>query len=188
MTTFSATFDANTLNTQLKELSRLNQFGAFSRALSRAGQSMRKQAIQESQAVLNLKAGPIRDVVNVKRVSRKDFVADLVITAKGVGLHEYKGTRETKRGLSVQVKKGGSRRRVRSAFLATMRSGKELAVRRRFAGAEQVRRLPLDVLFSTSVRQAFEDRPMQRRVLDAGLVRFRSELTREVRRRLGTLG
>lgn len=185
MTAFSATFDANALNDQLKQLARMDQFGAFSRALSRAGQSMRKQALVEVQSVLNLKAGPIRDVVNTRRVDRRDLAAELHITSRAVPIMEFRGTRATRRGLSVQVKKGGSRRVIRSGFRATMRSGKELALRRRFVtGGSQVRRLPLDTLFSTSVRQVLEDRSMQRRILDAGLARFRPELAREVQRRL----
>lgn len=189
MTTFSAQFDANALNVQLKDLSKINQWGAFRRALSRAGQSMRKQAITETRSVLNLKTGPVRDVVNLKRVERRELSADLVVTSKGLRLGEFTGTRKTRRGLSVQPKKGGGRKIIRSGFLIRGRSsGKVLAVRRRFKAGEggaQVGRLPLDDLYSTSVRQALEDRGMQRRILDAGLRRFGPELAREVTRRLG---
>lgn len=186
---FTATFDANALNNQLRSLSRMDQFGSFSRALSRAGQSMRKQAIVEVGSVLNLRAGPVRDVVNLRRVERRDLSANLVVTAKGLRLGEFKGVRQTRRGLSVQPKKRGARKILRSGFLIRGRSsGKILAVRRRFRSGEsgpQFGRLPLDDLYSTSVREALEDERMQRRILDAGLRRFGPELQREITRRLG---
>lgn len=187
MTAFGATFDANGFNGQLASLSRMNQFGAFSRALSRAGQSMNKQAITEVQTNLNLAAKEIREVITLKRVYRGDFTADVRITWKPLGLAAFKGTRATRRrGLSVKIKKTGSRKYVSSGFLATADNGKLLALRRRFVGGRQVGRKPLDTLYSTNVRQSFDDAPMQRRVLDAGLKRFREELTYEINRRLNS--
>lgn len=192
---FTATFDANGFEKQLAKLSRLDQFGAFGRSLNRAGASMRKQAIEEAQAVLNLKAEPIRDVITFNRVYRGDFAADVRIAWKAVPLHKFKGTRKTvKRGLSVQIKKTGSRKFIRSGFMATMPNTKldddsaiVLAVRRRFkSGGKQWGRTPLDVLYSTNVRQTFNDDAMQRRVLDAGFRRFNREMIYEINRRLNT--
>ena len=71
--TFTAEFDTRALDRQLRRLSRSQQFGANSRALKRAQQSMRKAATKEVQEELNLKSGPIRDVVQarVREVGRR---------------------------------------------------------------------------------------------------------------------
>ena len=200
MTTFSASFDTRAFDAQIKRLSEIDQYGSFGRALSRAGQSMRKQAIFEAQSVLNLKAGPIRDVVDTRRVNRGDLKADLVITGRNQPVYEFKGVRQlgipgrrtaglrTRGGVSVQIKRTGARKVIRTAFIATMPSGKVGVFRRRInpsTGRSRTASLPIDLLFSTSVREALEDRSMQGRILKAGLDRFRPELAREITRRLG---
>jgi hypothetical protein len=191
MTTFSASFDANALGRQLHELSQVDQWGAFGRAITRAGQSMRKQAIQEAQSVLNLPAGPIRDVIEVKRHVRRSMSADLLIRSLPQPIIGFKGTREVKRygrpaGVSVKVKKSGPRKVIRSAFMATMSSGKILAVeRKKLGGGKRVPRLPIKIVYSTNARQALDERPSQTRILEAGLKRFAPELNREIKRRLG---
>lgn len=201
MTTFSATFDANALNRQIQDLSKMNQWAAFARALARAGQSMNKQAIFEVQSVLNLKAGPIREVVRIDRQDRRALVAQLRITGRASEIIDFKGVRQVGQvgarrslgkgrvgGVGFQAKKTGSRRVIRSAFIATMPSGKYGVFRRRIntaTGKPRTASLPIDLLYSTSPRQVLEDQAMQRRILDAGVARFGPELTREVTRRLG---
>lgn len=190
--TTRAVFDTGKLDKDLQTLvrmtSRSDQFGALSRALSRAGQSMRKQATKEAQAVLNLKSGPIRDVVKTQRVRRSNLAADLRVIARAQPVIGFKGTRQTRKGLSVQIKKGGARRVIGGAFKATLRSGKASGFqRRRLPGGKRAGRLPIDIVYSSSVRQVLNDPPRQARILGEGRDRFRSEFRREILRRLGAV-
>lgn len=186
--TIRATFETAAFERQLRRLSRGQQFAAANRGLKRGGQTMRKVATSKVQSVLNLKTKPIRDLVTLRRVNRRSLVADLVIDPKSQPIIGFKGVRQTNKGVSVQIRKGGARRVIRSAFKATMPSGHTGVFRRRkdSATGRLVGRLKIDELRSTSVRQVMEDRKIQRRVLDAGRDRFTKEFRREVRRRLAT--
>lgn len=68
-----------------------------------------------------------------------------------VPLSEYP-IRQVKAGVQIQVNRSGARALVRSAFLATMRSGHRGVFRRRGD-----KRLPIDELFTTRVSDVFGD-------------------------------
>lgn len=185
MTVFSATFDVSGFDAALRLLDRRSQFQILGRALKRAQQSMVKAAIQEVASELNVKSGTIRQAVNVARFDNRSLAADLRIRSIGAPIIGFAGTRPHSQGVSVQIKKSGPRKVIRSAFIRTLRSGKRSVFLRRLNSAGgRVRRLPIDILYSTSVRQSLGDREKQRRILAAGVTRFESEFARELSRRL----
>lgn len=185
MTTFSATFDTKAFDAALRGISRVAQFQVLGRALRRSQQTMTKVAIQEVASELNVRSGTIRRAIDVRRVERYSLSAELRIRSIGAPLIGFAGTRQTRRGVSVQIKKNGTRKVIRSAFIATLRSGKRSVFQRRLnAAGGQVRRLPIDILFSTSVRQSLEDRLKQTRILSAGRETFVKEFSRELSRRI----
>lgn len=187
MSFFQATFDTKALDKQLQKLSRQDQFAALARSLRRSLTSMRKAAVGEVQKDLNLKAGPIRDAVQVRRVQRRELTAEVRIISRGEELIKFNRTRQVRAGVSVQVKKSGGRKILKGAFIRTLRSGKKSVFQRRFDTATSRRspRLPIDIVFTTSVRQSLEDRAKQQRILSAGRDRFVKEFRREITRRLG---
>ncbi len=184
---FTATFDTRALDRQLQMLSRRDQFDALGRSLRRAQQTMRKVAVAEVQKDLNIKAKQVRDAVEVRRVRSRDTSATVRIVSKGEEIIGFNRTRQVRRGVSVQVKKTGGRKVIAGAFIATLRSGKKSVFRRRFNTATRKRapRLPIDIVYTTSVRQSLTDKGKQERILAAGRDRFIKEFRREIKRRLG---
>lgn len=188
--TIRAVLDAGKLEKDIQTLIRMSSkqdtYGAMGRSLRRATQSMTKQATAEAQAVLNLKTGAVRDVVRVKRIRQRELGAEVEIKAISQPVIGFKGTRQGRKGVSVQINKGGARRVIAGSFIATLRSGHVDAFkRRRLPGGLIAGRLPIDVIRSRSVRQVLEDEPRQARILGAGKVRFQTEFQRELIRRLG---
>lgn len=84
------------------------------------------------------------------------------VHGKEVPLGKYPA-RQTKRGVSVQVNKGGKRTLIRGAFIAQMRSGHVGVFMR-----EGRRRLPIQHALSTRTSDVFQDRGMADAVLGRG--------------------
>ena len=192
---FTATIDARALDRQLSRLSQRDQFAVARYALQRATTSMRKEAGAITQRELTLKKGSINKSIAAIRFTRRSaaVVGGVRIVARRTLLSEFRGTRATKRrGVSVQVKRRGGRRYIRTAFKARVRIGSQAQpagfqsiFRRKRSGAGQVARFPIETLFSTSVRQTLDDPRSMRQILEAGRDRFVPEYRRELRRRLG---
>lgn len=94
---------------------------AVVRALNRTAQQARTAASQEVRtAGYNIKASAIKSSFSIAKASKGRLVVVLKATGRPIGLINY-GARQTKSGVSVQVKAG--RTILRHAFIATMPSG-----------------------------------------------------------------
>lgn len=96
---------------------------AMVRALNRAGDQSVTAASREIRRVYNVKASTARSQIKVRdRARRGKLWFTIRIFSKRIPLMDF-SPRQTKAGVTVQVKKGGGRRLIRHAFIAKMPSG-----------------------------------------------------------------
>jgi hypothetical protein len=133
--------------------------GALVRALRLAG----------NQALRGMQKGSVEHVIQRKRMkpdevtkglplvfpSRKEALRDLVwrekVSGSPVPLAKFPHI-QTARGVSVRVNVGGATKRIKSAFVATMRNGHQGVFRRK--GKE---RLPIQELWTTRLSDVMKD-------------------------------
>ena len=100
------------------------------RALNRAAESLRTEAGREVRKVYNVKLRAVREATRLRRANAKSLFASVIVEGARIPLVEFapravnpwnvKGRRHRPGGgVSVQIKVGGGRKLVRSAFLAS---------------------------------------------------------------------
>lgn len=94
----------------------------ISRALNKTLTGIKTDASTEIRAILNAKKADVDATFKVTSASVADMSCKFVSTGRALPLMTF-GARQTKKGVSVQVKKTVARSVVAGSFLATMKSG-----------------------------------------------------------------
>ena len=150
------------------------------RALNRAATTVRAEAGRRIRERYNLRVSVIKDDLRLVRARRGSLESQVIARGAPIPLIEF-GARQSRRaGLTVQVRRDRGRKRVRNAFIATMKSGHRGAYARR--GRE---RLPIDELYSIGVPSMFSQREILRALRGVATQRFATELARELKFRSG---
>lgn len=95
----------------------------LTRAFNKTTTGTRTDITDEVAKVLNITKKVIRERVVIKKATWANLTAYVERTGDPVPLSLFSGTRQTMKGVSVQVKRAGSRGILRHAFIATMNSG-----------------------------------------------------------------
>ena len=134
--------DLSRVQAKLRTLSGAVQRRVLARSLSRVATDTRAEAVRRARGELTrLRAKAVRDQIELRRAIAASPASELIIRkAPGILLGEF-GARQTRRGVTVTVKRG--RRLLRHAFVAPGRfSGKRLVfARERGAGRYPIRAL-----------------------------------------------
>jgi len=134
---------------------------SLARALKKAGgdalRTMRTEATRYVRGRKQIKAREIRKALSlrfptVSEISGLEWT--MYVKSIPIPMVEYPH-RQVRKGVSVGINRGSSRKLVKSAFVATMKSGHQGIFLRRGKA-----RLPIDELFSSKVRDAFNDNEM----------------------------
>lgn len=136
-------------------------------AINKTAQQAKTQAARAIRdAGYGLKVSDIKKAIEMKRAGPDRMIAVVKATGRPIGLIKY-GARETKTGVSVQVK--GTRKVVRGAFIATMPNGHTGVYERIGKGHAKVIKngkaswhgLPIKELFGPSIPSAFINQLVQ---------------------------
>ena len=100
------------------------------RALNKTATTVRQRSGVEIRTVLNLKAKAVKDQLSIKKARGNDAVAEIRSRHKSVPLIQYNGVRQTKKGVSVRMRKDKPRKLFKGAFISTMPSGHKGVFRR----------------------------------------------------------
>lgn len=197
--TVNVTVDSKRLIESLKALGGKEALYATSRAVRRAAVSVQQEARKIAKAELNLNATPINQAIGTpgRASGSGDKVhSDVRISAKAIRLADYKGERQTNRGVTVQVHKGGPRKLLKGTFIATVGVGRHKGVFRRVGGRRGSLRgsikahktyrpeLPIVELAAKAVVQSFSKRERTDRLLEIARVRFNETMRQEYNHRL----
>lgn len=120
---------SNKLIKEVKQHERLLQKAGV-RALNKTATSVRKNSGVEVRKVLNLKAATVKQQLGIKKANAANPVASITSTYKAVPVISFNGVRQTKKGVSVKLRKDKPRLLFKGAFIGTMPNGRKGVFRR----------------------------------------------------------
>ena len=129
---------------------------ALGRAVNKAGRAGRTDLSKQIRGEIALPASVIRSSIKLVRAARGQTEARLVITRKPIPLKEYKA-RETKKGVTVKVRRKEPREVHKRAFIAESVGGH--VFERKKVGDKRVGRLPIDKRFGPTVLGVLQGKP-----------------------------
>lgn len=152
---------------------------ATKNSLNKTAVSVRAQISIKAREEITLKASDIKDAVQIERAkgsNPEQMRATVTIEDQPIPLEQYGGrprTVKTNRGprigVTVKVKKSGTRAVVGRGFIAAMRYSKGIFVRRA-DGSREVKRA-----YGPSIRQLFQAEDFARSIMEYAAKRFESE-------------
>ena len=108
------------------------------RALNKTLTGVKSQAAKEVAADLNVTQARIKkNFVKSHSASWKNPTAGFVAQGKPLGLVDFIGTRQVKKGMSVKIKKSGTRHIIKHAFKSILWAGKEDVGQRIYEGVRK---------------------------------------------------
>lgn len=163
---------------------------AMARALNRTATTVRTALQRWTKKNLNLRAGDInKRIIQRRAVVRQLGGAEAVIeiTARPMPMIKFVGTRQVKRGVSVKIKRTGSRKLLEGAFITTMGNG-FTGVFRREGDKVRTRRGRVEQrikhVLSTDVAQYIDDDVILHRAGELAREAFDRNIDHEIRFRL----
>ncbi len=123
---------------------------ALNRTVRRMGTRFRKTAVKEVRTTYNVKAKKLKQYISAKTHYGKDGVKWIFyVRGRPLSLIHF-GARQTRKGVSVKVRKDRGRRVIKGAFVAPDKGGHFRVFKRK--GKE---RLPIESKYTLSVPQMF---------------------------------
>jgi hypothetical protein len=101
----------------------------ISRAINKTITPARTEVSQGIRQEINIKAGDVKDKIELKKASTKRWEASISLSHKLIPIMDF-GAKMTKKGVSFKVYKSGGRKLMLHAFIAKMKSGHEGVFRR----------------------------------------------------------
>lgn len=116
---------------------------ALSRALNKTTTGVRTDMVSLIRKDYNYKAAAIRSRIKINRATYAQLSASVISSGRDVHLTDVTGTRQTAKGVSVNVKKSTGRKLIPRAFIRGVKSGKQIVFRRAEIGGKMVGRKPI---------------------------------------------
>jgi hypothetical protein len=157
---------------------------AIAWAINRTLRPMRTAMSKELRKVYNLPARLVRDHLRIHKAAANRSLLKGSVEASGwpIPLMDFVGTRQTKRGVSVKVLKAKGRRRLRHAFITTLKSGHTGVFQRQYdpLKGRVVGRLPIEELLGPAVPASLENQQVWREIERQAQERLEHELDSRV--------
>lgn len=181
MAAITATLDTRPLSAALARIGKATGTRLLYRSLNEGADGMRSEATRAVREDLNATARAVRKSMHVKKARGRGAApaVDLTVEMKPLPLGAFQA-RQTAKGATFKVKKGGGRKVIPRTFVATMKSGHKGVYRRVRVGKKRVGRLPIEELKTASVGSSLSAQEIRRRVLRAGRERFERELKNQI--------
>ena len=191
--TVTGTLDVKPLTDKMRELGKATSRTAMRRSLTKGRNTLQTTARKETQKSLNLTASGFKKATRT-RTTLSDLSAQVDIQGRPIPLISFKGTRQTKSGVSIQPKPGGKRSILKHAFIAKVPLrgvvgdvGVHRGVFERALNYKKPRTrenqwhgLSIREIKGTHVVGALNKQRTRRRILVAGQAAFQKELVRQV--------
>lgn len=172
----------------LRFLKRLGTVGqqAIVRATNRTGSTAKKLSDQEIRAQVNLKQADVLSKLYFRQATKERVEYVIWAERRGRLLSRYPHS-VLKKGVRVNVKKGGPKRLIKGAFKTRVKAGKKWVdviaePGKRDAGGRRLRykkgSLKIEVLYSASVSQVFNE--TRDKITDRVSRRFEEQIDKEL--------
>ena len=121
---FSLSLPASLLSKEIDEVAKKTKRAGV-RALNKTATQGRNIAQRETRKVINVKAARIKQVYRIIRARNNQSVpiARIEVRYKRFPLIFFNGVRQTKKGVTVKMRKDRGRKLFKSAFITTVKSG-----------------------------------------------------------------
>ena len=194
----SVTFSIKIDKTDLKDVQKMlgNIKGApervYVRALNKTLIGVKTDASAEIRAVITAKKAAVDRTFKIQKALTGNMLAIISSTGKPVALIDY-SSRQTKKGVSVQVRKDRGRKIVPSAFIATVGAGHEGIFWRKWHGGTKKPvnpkmaygklpkkyRLPMEERYGPRVPDIMSNEPVIKNILSKADERLHKNLVHE---------
>lgn len=155
----------------------------IARTLNRIGDSTKTEATREISREFNIKASTVRERIVVRRAFAGTRLAvEIAVPSKSgkraINVIHF-GARQSKRGVTVKVKRGGSRKPLKAAFIGN--AGRTVFSRINPKTGVKSGRLPIFPVQSIDVPQMFNARRITAKLLANVRTKFPVEFERQLR-------
>jgi len=123
---------------------------AIRRSVNKTASKAKTEASQEIRKVVTLKAATVNAAIRLTKASFKSLSAKMTISGKPIPLIAF-GARQTKKGVSVRVRKANPIEKHKTSFIATMKSGHRGVYKRKGKA-----RLPITEKIGPSIPAVFQ--------------------------------
>lgn len=153
-----------------------------SSAINKTAAMARTQVVRRIASEVGVKQKRIKQRVTLQKATFTCWRARIGIGARRLPLMAF-GARQKKKGVSYKIEKSGPRKTLKSAFIATMKTGHEGVFMR---GGP--RRLPIFERFGPSIGQVFENAPaVAKEVTRSAYVNLQRHIDSQIARALSKL-
>ncbi len=172
----------------------------LSRSLNKTLSGVKTDASAEIRKELNAKKSAVDETFSLNKATIKKLSASIVSTGKPLALIDFTATRQTTKGVSVLVKKSGSRKIIPGAFITTLKEGHKGVFWRNWHGAKKPKnskirygalpekyRLPMSERFGPRVPDILGNDSVMGTVLKKASDRLHTNIESELKYELGKL-
>jgi hypothetical protein len=167
--------DAQKLLSGIKDGSRKVIVRALNKTVGTSSGGVQSDAVKAVAGEFNLTQKDIKRDFKVKKATYTDLSAYVRSQGKPIPLGRFIRTRQTLKGVSVQVKKGRSRTIIRHAFIPKLKSG-HIGVFWRTGKS----RLPIEQKFSSRIPDIFSNADVMEPILKKAQERLDKNFSHEV--------
>jgi len=159
----------------------------FARSLNKTLTGVKTDASTEVRKELNATKKVVDETFKIEKAFSGKMSASIHSTGRPLPLIGFVGTKKTKLGVSVLIKKGRTRTVIPKTFIATMKSGHKGVFWRQKVGGKMVKRLPISELFTSRVPDILENEPVMEEVLKKADNRLHANIEHELNYELSKL-
>ena len=172
---------------------------ALAAAINKTERFARIAASKEIRKEYNIKAADVKKTISFKRASKNRLRAEFASKGTRISLAKF-GARQTKKGVTVKVKKTGGRKLIKAAFLSTMPSGhkgvfhrmkdwkkKEISGKKSRTGSKVYHGLRIVERTTVSVSQMLKSAKVRSVIRRTIRDRFPEQLANQIKFRVGRL-
>jgi len=188
MTALSLKIDQGDISKVKFMLGALSKAGdrVIQQAVNKTLTGVRTDATNEVAKVITPTKTAIRKTMTVYKMTAGDGNAFVKCVGGPLNLIEFKA-RQTKKGVTVQVKESGGRKLIKHAFIQTMKNGKRLVLWRVTKGGKRVARYPIEAMSSLAIPDVMKHGPTMAEILRLGGIRLKKNLNARLNYELSKL-
>lgn len=154
---------------------------AFARALNKSAAGTKTDMVNLTREDYNYKAAHVRSRISVNKATFSRLSASTRSVGPATHLTDLIGTKQTKAGLSVDVKKSTGRQKIKHGFLNKGRaSGKLIAFRREVVNGVRAPRYPIEALYAPHPETIYNTPENWKRLSREASARLDSNIDHEV--------
>jgi len=174
------TDDLSAAQDRLQKLSKKTPYVAV-RAVNKAMTGVKTDMVKVARADYNYKSTALRKRIKVQKANIANISGFVQSKGGQVHLTDVAGTRETKKGVSVNVKKSTGRQIIEKAFIAHGKnSGKEIVFQRKTKNGVMVPRYPIKAISTAHPEIIYNTNEVWKKLAGSISERLNKNINREI--------